>query len=214
MATAQCLLLGHSATPDLVSPEPPHTSRLDTNRRCSQHPVPRVRRVGSGVPSLPPIGVIRCSSRSCGSPSPTTFSTTSSPRCPHLGTSWTTWSSRGGTISVELQDIVREREGTARQTWVALKDQFLGNREARTLHLDASFRLGEGNLSVSEYWRRMKDMADSLRDLGEPIADRTLVLNLLRGLSPCYDDLKALIKQIVPFPPSTLSAMSFSRSSP
>lgn len=46
----------------------------------------------------------------------------------------------------------------------------------------------------------MKDMAYSLRDLGELIVDCTLVLNLLRGLSPCYDDLKALIKQIVPFP--------------
>jgi hypothetical protein len=46
----------------------------------------------------------------------------------------------------------------------------------------------------------MKGMADSLRDLGEPIADRTLVLNLLRGLSPRYGHLKALIKRTVPFP--------------
>jgi hypothetical protein len=29
-------------------------------------------------------------------------------------------------------------------------------------------------------------MANSLRDLGESVADRTLVLNLLRGLSPRY----------------------------
>jgi hypothetical protein len=29
-----------------------------------------------------------------------------------------------------------------------------------------------------------------------------LVLNLLRGLSPRYGHLKALIKRIVPFPPS------------
>jgi hypothetical protein len=46
----------------------------------------------------------------------------------------------------------------------------------------------------------MKGLADSLRDLGEPVADRTLVLNLLRGLSPHYGHLKALIKRIVPFP--------------
>lgn len=43
-------------------------------------------------------------------------------------------------------------------------------------------------------------MADSLCDLGEPVTDRTLVLNLLCGLSPQYVHLKALIKQIVPFP--------------
>jgi hypothetical protein len=46
----------------------------------------------------------------------------------------------------------------------------------------------------------MKGLADFLRDLGEPVADRTLVLNLLRGLSPRYGHLKALIKRTVPFP--------------
>jgi hypothetical protein len=37
---------------------------------------------------------------------------------------------------------------------------------------------------MSEYCHQMKGMADSLRDLSEPVADRTLVLNLLHGLSP------------------------------
>jgi hypothetical protein len=53
---------------------------------------------------------------------------------------------------------------------------------------------------VGEYYRQMKGLVDSLYDLGEPIADRTLVLNLLRGLSPCYVHLKALIKRTMPFP--------------
>jgi hypothetical protein len=90
---------------------------------------------------------------------------------------------------------------TARQAWLALEDQFLGNRDARALHLDAQFHLfSQGDLSVGEYCRQMKGLADSLRDLGEPVADRTLVMNLLRGLSPRYDHLKALIKRSVPFP--------------
>jgi hypothetical protein len=46
----------------------------------------------------------------------------------------------------------------------------------------------------------MKGLTDSLRDLDEPVADHTLVLNLLRGLSPRYGHLKALIKRTVPFP--------------
>jgi hypothetical protein len=57
-----------------------------------------------------------------------------------------------------------------------------------------------GGLSVGEHCRQMKGMSDSLRDLGEQVADRTLVLNLLRGLSPRYGHLKDLIKRIVPFP--------------
>jgi hypothetical protein len=51
-----------------------------------------------------------------------------------------------------------------------------------------------------EYCRQMKGLADSLHDLSEPVEDNTLVLNLLRGLSPRYSHLKALIKRTVPFP--------------
>jgi hypothetical protein len=40
-----------------------------------------------------------------------------------------------------------------------------------------------GALSVDDYCRKIKGMADALADLGEPIPDRTFVLNLLRGLN-------------------------------
>jgi hypothetical protein len=53
---------------------------------------------------------------------------------------------------------------------------------------------------VGEYCRQMKGMVDSLRDLDESVPNHTLVLNLLRGLSPRYGHLKALIKRTVPFP--------------
>jgi hypothetical protein len=35
-----------------------------------------------------------------------------------------------GTITVELQDIIRDQTDTARKAWLALEDQFLGNRDA------------------------------------------------------------------------------------
>lgn len=46
----------------------------------------------------------------------------------------------------------------------------------------------------------MKGMAGSLCALGEPITDRTPVLNFLCGLSPRYDQLKALIKRNILVP--------------
>jgi hypothetical protein len=105
-----------------------------------------------------------------------------------------------GTITVELQDIIRDQADTDRQAWLALEEHFLGNRDAHALHLDAQFhQFSQGDLDVGEYCPQMKGLADSLRDLDEPVADRTLVLNLLRGLSPRYSHLKALIKRIVPF---------------
>jgi hypothetical protein len=40
------------------------------------------------------------------------------------------------TITVELQDIIRDQTDMGRQAWLALEEQFLGNRDARALHLD------------------------------------------------------------------------------
>jgi hypothetical protein len=35
-----------------------------------------------------------------------------------------------GTITVQLQDIIRDQAHTGRQAWLALEEQFLGNRGA------------------------------------------------------------------------------------
>jgi hypothetical protein len=89
-----------------------------------------------------------------------------------------------GTLSPELHEIVREPTETARQAWLAIEAQFLGNSESRVLQLDARFRVfKQGDLSVHDYCRRMKGMADDLRALGETVTDRHLVLNLLQGLN-------------------------------
>ena len=69
----------------------------------------------------------------------------------------------------------------AHRIWGALEAQFLGNRHTRILYLETAFRqLAQGDLSVDEYCRKMKTMADSLRTLGAPITDESLVLNLQR----------------------------------
>jgi hypothetical protein len=83
-------------------------------------------------------------------------------------------------ISAYLHQVVWERGCTAHHLWLAIKNQFLGNREQRTLHLDAAFRIFvQGVLSVSEHCRKFKTMADGLTDLGSPVEDRILVLNIL-----------------------------------
>ena len=57
-----------------------------------------------------------------------------------------------------------------------------------------------GDLSVSEFCHQMKGMADSLGDLGWPVEDRILVLNVLRGLSDRYSYLRMWITRQRPFP--------------
>jgi hypothetical protein len=102
-----------------------------------------------------------------------------------------------GTLSPELHEIVRKPTETARQAWLTIEAQFLGNSDSRVLQLDARFRsFKQGNLSVRDYCRRMKGMIDDLRALGETVTDRHLILNLLQGLRS-YEDLH---QAIVPIP--------------
>jgi hypothetical protein len=46
----------------------------------------------------------------------------------------------------------------------------------------------------------MKTIADTLRTLEAPITDESLVLNLLRGLSPCFDHVTPILTRMKLFP--------------
>jgi hypothetical protein len=104
-----------------------------------------------------------------------------------------------GTLTAELQDIVHVPDDTAHRIWGALEAQFLDHRQTRILYLETAFRqLAQGDLSVDEYCRQMKTMADTLHTLGAPITDECLMLNLLRGLSPRFD--RHILTRMKPFP--------------
>jgi hypothetical protein len=53
----------------------------------------------------------------------------------------------------------------------------------------------QDDLSVDNYYRKMKRMAHDLCDLGEHVEDRTLVLNVLQGLNKKYDHVKTNLKR-------------------
>jgi hypothetical protein len=106
-----------------------------------------------------------------------------------------------GTLSLELHENVRETTETAHQVWLTIEAQFLINSESRVLQPDARFRVfKQGDLSIRDYCRRMKGMADDLRALGETVTDRYLILNLLQGLNKMFDHMKIFIKRSLPFP--------------
>jgi hypothetical protein len=96
--------------------------------------------------------------------------------------------------------VVRERGCTACHLWLAIENQFLSNREQHTLHLDAAFRtFVQGDLSINEYCRKFKAMTDDLADLGAPIEDRILILNILRGLNQRFEHVDSIIRRYSPF---------------
>jgi hypothetical protein len=84
--------------------------------------------------------------------------------------------------------IVRELTETAHQAWLTLEAQFLGSRVSRVLQLDVMFHVFKlGDLSIINYYHKMKGMADDLCALGETITNRHLVLNHLQGLNKKFD---------------------------
>jgi hypothetical protein len=81
-----------------------------------------------------------------------------------------------------------------------LEEQFVGNSKTHVLILDVEFHnFVQGDLSIFDYRRRLKGMADTLGDLEEVIQDRSLVLTMLRGLNDCFFHMAAFLKRQRPF---------------
>ncbi|KAM3389393.1 hypothetical protein ACQJBY_011490 [Aegilops geniculata] len=105
------------------------------------------------------------------------------------------------TINDSLYEVIRGRSNTAFRAWDRLREFFLANQPAQAVHLSAEFRaLTQGDMRVAEYCGRLKALADALADVDEPITDRTLTLQLLRGLSQRYHVIATVLPMQTPFP--------------
>jgi hypothetical protein len=105
------------------------------------------------------------------------------------------------TVSNDLQQALMIRDPTARDAWLYLEDEFLGQRESRALLMEAEFRsFKQGALSITDYCRRLETMAASLKEFGDPIDDWQLVLTLLRGLNDKYRHMVSNLKMQRSFP--------------
>lgn len=68
-----------------------------------------------------------------------------------------------GAISDDLADTVTECGISAWAIWLAIESYFLGNRTTRAFYADQEFRaFSLGDLSVIDYCRRFKRMAEDL----------------------------------------------------
>ncbi|XP_045090696.1 uncharacterized protein [Aegilops tauschii subsp. strangulata] len=105
------------------------------------------------------------------------------------------------TISDELYDVVQSPNNTAYHLWRELEVFFRDNAAGRTVHIGAEFRATvQGDLSIAQYCRRLKQLSDAMADVGEPVTDRSLTLQLVRGLSRRFHVMATLLPMQVPFP--------------
>ncbi|XP_035833019.1 uncharacterized protein LOC118481830 [Helianthus annuus] len=104
------------------------------------------------------------------------------------------------TLSDALMVRVLETEATARSAWVKLENIFLNNKGSRATTLEHEFT----NLTLSacssldDYCQKLKEIADQLGDVGFPVSEARLVMQLERGLPTEYEVTAAIINQTSP----------------
>jgi uncharacterized membrane protein YgcG len=105
------------------------------------------------------------------------------------------------TLADDLMDMVMEDNPTAYSVWKQISDFFNANKSSRAVQLETEFHgLQQGDLSSSEYCRRLKTLADALADCDQPLRGRSLVHQLVAGLNPRYNTLKTMIPALPQFP--------------
>ncbi|GKF55277.1 retrovirus-related pol polyprotein from transposon TNT 1-94, partial [Tanacetum coccineum] len=108
-----------------------------------------------------------------------------------------------GTISNDLMHTILELNTTAVKAWSRLKDIFQDNKNSRAVYLEHQFtntRLDNFS-SVSAYCQELKMLSDQLTNVGAPISNNRLVLQLIAGLNESYDNVATFIQQSDTLPP-------------
>ncbi|XP_019435882.1 PREDICTED: uncharacterized protein LOC109342335 [Lupinus angustifolius] len=100
------------------------------------------------------------------------------------------------TISTDLLTTILEPNSTAMEAWNLLTDIFQDNQNARAVTLEQEFsntRM-EDFPNVSAYCQRLKMLSDQLRNVGSPVNNHRLVLQLISGLPEAYRSVATLIR--------------------
>ncbi|KAI3764159.1 hypothetical protein L2E82_14162 [Cichorium intybus] len=107
-----------------------------------------------------------------------------------------------GTISNDLLHTILKPNTTASQAWSALENIFQDNQSTRAVYLDSKFvstRLDQ-HPNISSYCQAMKMLVDQLANVGNPVSNQRLVLQVIAGLNESYEGLAMIIQQTTPLP--------------
>jgi hypothetical protein len=93
-----------------------------------------------------------------------------------------------GTISDDLLNTIIEHNSTAEIAWNRLFNIFYDNKNSRALYLEQEFsRTNMEQFSdASSYCQHLKALSDQLANVGSPVSNDRLVLQLISGLTDAY----------------------------
>ncbi|XP_022032547.1 uncharacterized protein LOC110933643 [Helianthus annuus] len=106
------------------------------------------------------------------------------------------------TISTDLLHTVLKPDTTAYDAWTTIANIFQDNKATRTIDLNNKFANTHLDQfpNMSAYCQALKVIFDQLTNLGSPITDEQLVLQLLSGLTEQYENTASVIQQMKPLP--------------
>lgn len=89
------------------------------------------------------------------------------------------------------------------EAWARLRDIFQDNKSswAVTLEQEFSNTLMEDFPSASAYCQHLKMLADQLKNVGAPVSNNRLVLQMVAGLTESYSSVGTLLRQSDPLSP-------------
>jgi hypothetical protein len=95
---------------------------------------------------------------------------------------------------------------TAAEAWKAISDMFASHTRARTTNVrHALATTKKENMTVAQYYGKMKGLADEMAAAGKPLDDEELVMYICNGLDPEFNPLvSALITRVEPVTPTEL----------
>ncbi|KAL2920658.1 Retrovirus-related Pol polyprotein from transposon TNT 1-94 [Bienertia sinuspersici] len=106
------------------------------------------------------------------------------------------------TISNDLLNSIIDPGDKATDTCNRLENFFYNNKSARALNLDAQFtntKLEQFD-GVKPYCTRLKNLADSLKNVGDRVFDNQMALQLLKRLSEYYKPFRTSVRHLNPLP--------------
>ncbi|GAU39490.1 hypothetical protein TSUD_279110 [Trifolium subterraneum] len=106
------------------------------------------------------------------------------------------------TISFDLLTTIMEKGSTAMAAWNRLAGLFEDNQNSRAVALEEDFSSTrmEDFPNVSAYCQCLKQLSDQLKNVGAPVSEQRLVLQLFSGLTEPYRGVATLIRQSKPLP--------------
>lgn len=107
------------------------------------------------------------------------------------------------TISHDMLHTILEPDATATEAWNRLRDIFQDNKNSWAVTLEHEFSCTnmEDFPNASTYCQWLKELSDQLKNIGAPMLNNCLVLQMMVGLTKAYNGVVTLIRQSDLLPP-------------